>query len=323
MDDPILSPSEARFVIFPIRYEEIWSLYKKAQASFWTAEEVDLSKDIVDWRTKLSGDERKFVLHILAFFASSDGIVNENLVARFSTEVQIPEARCFYGFQIMMENVHSETYSLLLNAFVGDGPVLDRLLHSDSTAPYIRAKADWCLRWITDRVNSFPVRLVAFAAVEGIFFSSSFAGIFWLRKRGLLPGVGFSNELISRDEGLHTEFACLLHSLLLKKAEKTTIRTIIREAVQLEKKFSEDALQAPLIGMNANLMSSYIEFVADRLLQMLGLDAEFNATNPFPFMELISMDGKTNFFERRVSDYKVAAVNVGPTRTDATTNRLL
>jgi ribonucleoside-diphosphate reductase subunit M2 len=283
-------------------------MYKKAEASFWTAEEIDLSKDLHDWNKRLNDDERFFISHVLAFFAASDGIVNENLVERFSSEVQIPEARCFYGFQIMMENVHSETYSLLIDTYISEPKQRRYLFNAIDNIPCIRKKADWALRWISDKNSTFANRLVAFAAVEGIFFSGSFASIFWLKKRGLMPGLTFSNELISRDEGMHTDFACLLFSLLENKPTPESVRAIITEAVEIEQEFLSDALPCALLGMNATLMCQYIEFVADRLLLALGNVKVYHATNPFDFMENISLAGKTNFFEKRVGDYQKAGV---------------
>jgi len=283
-------------------------MYKKAEASFWTAEEMDLSKDLHDWDNRMTGPERHFVSHVLAFFAASDGIVNENLLERFSAEVQIAEARCFYGFQIMIENIHSETYSLLIDTYIREPEQRDYLFNAIETIPVVKKKAEWALRWINDRRAPFSVRLVAFAAVEGIFFSGSFASIFWLKKRGLMPGLSFSNELISRDEGLHTDFACLLFGHLKKRAHPDTVNKIITEAVAIEQDFLTDALPVSLIGMNARLMCQYIEFVADRLLVALGNSKHYNATNPFDFMENISLQGKSNFFERRVADYAKAGV---------------
>ncbi|KAF9217246.1 Ribonucleotide-diphosphate reductase (RNR), small subunit [Podila verticillata] len=307
-DEPILRPNPRRFVLFPIKFHEVWQMYKKAEASFWTAEEVDLSKDMHDWENKLSDDERYFISHILAFFAASDGIVNENLLERFSNEVQIPEARCFYGFQIMIENVHSEMYSLLIDTYVKESSQRDHLFDAIDTIPCIRKKAAWAMKWISDSNSTFAERLVAFAAVEGIFFSGSFASIFWLKKRGLMPGLTFSNELISRDEGLHTDFACLLFSLLRTRPDQKRVNAIIVEAVSIEQEFLTDALPVKLIGMNATLMKQYIEFVADRLLVALGNPKHYNVENPFDFMDLISLQGKTNFFEKRVSDYQKAGV---------------
>ncbi|KAI0776006.1 ribonucleotide reductase small subunit [Trametes elegans] len=307
--EPLLIESKRRFVLFPIQYHEIWQMYKKAEASFWTAEEMDLSKDLHDWNNRLNDDERHFISHVLAFFAASDGIVNENLVERFSNEVQAAEARCFYGFQIMMENIHSETYSLLIDTYIKDPKQREYLFDAIETIPCIKKKADWALRWITDKESAFSERLVAFAAVEGIFFSGSFASIFWLKKRGLMPGLTFSNELISRDEGMHTDFACLLFSHLKRRPHPEIVRQIITEAVEIEQEFLTDALPVALIGMNAKLMRQYIEFVADRLLVALGGEKVYNVTNPFDFMEMISLQGKTNFFEKRVSDYSKAGVN--------------
>ncbi|PHH73692.1 hypothetical protein CDD83_4688 [Cordyceps sp. RAO-2017] len=307
-DEPLLQENPQRFVLFPIKYHEIWQMYKKAEASFWTAEEIDLSKDLHDWNNRLNDDEKYFVSHILAFFAASDGIVNENLVERFSGEVQIPEARCFYGFQIMMENIHSETYSLLIDSYIKEHAQRTYLFNAIETIPCIRKKADWAIRWIQDKNSSFAQRLVAFAAVEGIFFSGAFASIFWLKKRGLMPGLTFSNELISRDEGLHTDFACLLHSHLNHRASKQVIHDIITDAVTIEQEFLTEALPCALLGMNATLMKQYIEFVADRLLVALGNEKVYKSSNPFDFMENISLGGKTNFFEKRVGDYQKAGV---------------
>ncbi|GAA5861256.1 hypothetical protein JCM5353_002551 [Sporobolomyces roseus] len=308
LDEPILKPNDKRFVLFPIQYHEIWGQYKRAEASFWTAEEMDLSKDLNHWDTKLKDDEKYFISHVLAFFAASDGIVNENLVERFGSEVQIAEARCFYGFQIMMENIHSEVYSLLIDTYVREPEERDKLFNAIETIPCIAKKADWALKWINDEQSVFGERLVAFAAVEGIFFSGSFASIFWLKKRGLMPGLTFSNELISRDEGLHTDFACLLFSHLERRPHPDTVERIIREAVEIEQEFLTDALPCRLIGMNSELMCQYIEFVADRLLVSLGNKKIYNKENPFDFMDMISMEGKTNFFEKRVSDYQKAGV---------------
>ncbi|KAI9840417.1 MAG: Ribonucleotide-diphosphate reductase (RNR), small subunit [Sclerophora amabilis] len=307
-DEPLLQENPHRFVLFPIKYHEVWQMYKKAEASFWTAEEIDLSKDLHDWNNRITDDERYFISHVLAFFAASDGIVNENLVERFSGEVQIPEARCFYGFQIMMENIHSETYSLLIDTYIKEPKQRTYLFDAIDTIPCIRKKADWALRWIADRNSTFAQRLVAFAAVEGIFFSGSFASIFWLKKRGLMPGLTFSNELISRDEGLHTDFACLLFSHLNNRPSKDAVEKVITEAVTIEQEFLVDALPCALLGMNSTLMKQYIEFVADRLLVALGNNKFYNSTNPFDFMESISLAGKTNFFEKRVGDYQKAGV---------------
>ncbi|KAJ7148574.1 ribonucleotide reductase small subunit [Mycena filopes] len=312
MEDPILTPTTKRFVLFPIQFPDIWEMYKKAQASFWTAEEIDLSQDVTDWTDKLNDDERHFVSHVLAFFAASDGIVNENLLERFSTDVQIAEARCFYGFQVMMENVHSEAYSTLIDTFVRDAVERSRLLDAVETIPCIQKKAAWALRWISDAESSFAQRLVAFAAVEGIFFSGSFAAIFWLKKRGLMPGLCFSNELISRDEGMHTDFACLLYSHLLQKPTADIIARIISEAVAIEQEFVTASLPVQLIGMNCELMRAYIAFVADRLLVALGQEKVYKVRNPFDFMDMILMEGKTNFFEKRVSEYARAHVALEP-----------
>lgn len=302
----LLEENKQRFVLFPIKHKEVWDMYKKAEASFWTAEEIDLSHDQVDW-DKLNDGERHFISHVLAFFAASDGIVNENLAVRFSNEVQIPEARCFYGFQIAMENIHSETYSLLIDTYIKDPVQKDKLFNAFETVPAVKKKADWALKWINN-TNSFAERLVAFAAVEGIFFSGSFCSIFWLKKRGLMPGLTFSNELISRDEGLHCDFACLLYSMLQEKLSEETIHKIIGDAVVIEKEFITEALPVNLIGMNADLMSKYIEFVADRSLTSLGYKKLYNTKNPFDWMELISLQGKTNFFEKRVAEYQKAGV---------------
>lgn len=306
-NEPLLKENKDRFVIFPIQHNDIWQFYKKHEASFWTAEEIDLSPDLVDWSTKLNDDERYFIKHVLAFFAASDGIVNENLAENFLHEVQYTEARFFYGFQIAIENIHSETYSLLIDTYIKDPIEKDKLFHAIDTMECVRKKADWALRWIDK--GSFAERLVAFAAVEGIFFSGSFCSIFWLKKRGLMPGLTFSNELISRDEGLHCDFACLLYTKhLLNKLPKKTIEKIITDAVEIEKEFVSDSLPVNLIGMNAKLMQQYIEFVADRLLVELGNEKIYNATNPFDFMEMISLQGKTNFFEKRVGEYQKAGV---------------
>lgn len=315
-NEPLLQENPHRFVLFPIKYHEIWQMYKKAEASFWTAEEIDLSKDLHDWHNRLNDDERYFISRVLAFFAASDGIVNENLLERFSGEVQIPEARCFYGFQIMIENIHSETYSLLIDTYIKEPKQRTYLFDAIDNIPCIRKKADWAIRWIQDKESTFGQRLVAFAAVEGIFFSGSFASIFWLKKRGLMPGLTFSNELISRDEGLHTDFACLLFSHLNHRPEPQIVEDVIVEAVAIEKEFLTDALPCALLGMNANLMCQYIEFVADRLLVALGNKKYFNATNPFDFMDNISLAGKTNFFEKRVGDYQKAGV-MASTKKDA------
>ena len=300
--DPLLSEDTKRYVIFPIQRDDVWAMYKKAEANFWTTEELDLSKDLKDFY-RLNDDEKYFLENILAFFAASDGIVNENLVERFCKDVQLLEAKFFYGFQIAMENIHSETYSLLIDTYVKDIEKKKNLFNAIETIPCICKKADWALKWIDDEKSTFGTRVIAFAAVEGIFFSGSFCSIFWLKKRGLMPGLCFANELISRDEGLHTEFAVLMHSMQRDKPSKETVLTIIKEAVELEKEFITESLPCNLIGMNMELMKQYIEYVSDRLLLMLGNEKEFNASNPFPWMELISVQGKTNFFEKRVGEY--------------------
>jgi ribonucleoside-diphosphate reductase beta chain len=305
--EPILAKSNDRFVLFPIQHDDIWKFYKKAEASFWTAEEIDLAQDLVDWNEKLNDDERYFIRHVLAFFAASDGIVNENLAENFLSEVQYTEAKFFYGFQITIENIHSETYSLLIDTLVKDDKDKHYLFNAIDNIPCVKKKADWALRWIDE--GSFAERLIAFAAVEGIFFSGSFCSIFWLKKRGLMPGLSFSNELISRDEGLHCDFACLLYNHHLQnKLSKETVTKIITDAVEIEKEFVTDAIPVKLIGMNADLMKQYIEFVADRLLAELGCDRVYNSSNPFDFMDMISIQGKTNFFEKRVAEYQKAGV---------------
>lgn len=301
----LLQENKDRFVILPINYPKIWEYYKKHEASFWTAEEIDLSSDMKDWESMNDG-ERHFISHVLAFFAASDGIVNENLAVNFMSEVQLPEARCFYGFQIMMENIHSETYALLIDTYIKNPEEKHKLFHAIDTVPAVKKKAEWALRWIEN--GSFAERLVAFAAVEGIFFSGSFCSIFWMKKRGLMPGLTFSNELISRDEGLHCEFACLLYGMLQNKLSQEAVHGIIRDAVTIEKEFITEALPVDLIGMNARLMQQYIEFVADRWLRELGYTPLYNSSNPFDFMEMISLQGKTNFFEKRVGDYQKAGV---------------
>eukprot|EP01112_Ceratiomyxa_fruticulosa_P009982 TRINITY_DN261_c1_g1_i2.p1 TRINITY_DN261_c1_g1~~TRINITY_DN261_c1_g1_i2.p1 ORF type:complete len:336 (+),score=59.51 TRINITY_DN261_c1_g1_i2:330-1337(+) len=307
--EPILTENKQRFVLFPIKYPEVWKMYKKAEASFWTAEEIDLAADMNDWEKKLNDNERKFISHVLAFFAASDGIVNENLAMRFMNEVQIPEARCFYGFQIAIENVHSETYSLLIDTYIKDPVQKSHLFRAIDTIPCVQKKAEWALRW-TSSSASFAERLVAFAAVEGIFFSGSFCSIFWLKKRGLMTGLSFSNELISRDEGLHCDFACLLYSMLVNKLDKQVILKIICDAVDCEKEFITESLPVDLIGMNSKLMAQYIEFCADRLLVALGQEKVYNAANPFDWMELISLQRKTNFFENRVAEYQKPGVAI-------------
>lgn len=305
--EPLLKEDPNRFVLFPIKHNDIWEFYKKSEASFWTAEEIDLSADGPDWEQKLNDGERHFVSHVLAFFAASDGIVNENLAQNFLSDVQYAEAKCFYGFQIAMENIHSETYSLLIDTYIKNPTEKDRLLRAIDTIPCVRRKADWALKYIDN--GSFAEKLIAFAAVEGIFFSGSFCSIFWLKKRGLMPGLTFSNELISRDEGMHCDFACLLYNdHIINKLPQQSVIDIIKEAVSIEQEFVSDALPVSLIGMNAELMCQYIEFVADRLLISLGIPKQYNVQNPFDFMELISMQGKTNFFEKRVGEYQKAGV---------------
>jgi len=305
--EPILQSNDNRFVIFPIQHDDIWEWYKKMQACIWTAEEIDLHQDLNDWNNKLSDDERYFIKHVLAFFAASDGIVNENLAENFVNEVQYSEAKFFYGFQIMMENIHSETYSLLIDTYVKDNEEKDKLFRAIEVFPAIKKKADWALQWIES--DSFAERLIAFAAVEGIFFSGSFCSIFWLKKRGLLPGLTFSNELISRDEGMHCDFAVHLHNHhLINKVPKERIRAIIVDALNIEREFVTESLPVSLIGMNANLMTQYLEFVTDRLLVELECEKEYNTANPFDFMDMISLQGKTNFFEKRVGDYQKAGV---------------
>ncbi|KAK4426053.1 Ribonucleoside-diphosphate reductase small chain [Sesamum alatum] len=305
-EEPLLAPNPDRFCMFPIHYPQVWEMYKKAEASFWTAEEVDLSQDLRHWES-LTSDERHFIKHVLAFFAASDGIVLENLAGRFMKEVQISEARAFYGFQIAIENIHSEMYSLLLESYIKDSAEKSRLFRAIETVPCVEKKAKWAMRWI-DGAESFAERLIAFACVEGIFFSGSFCAIFWLKKRGLMPGLTFSNELISRDEGLHCDFACLLYSLLKMKLSEEKVKGIVADAVNIEREFVCDALPCALVGMNGVLMSQYIEFVADRLLNALGCGKLYHVQNPFDWMELISLQGKTNFFEKRVGEYQKASV---------------
>ncbi|MBK7359558.1 MAG: ribonucleotide-diphosphate reductase subunit beta [Saprospiraceae bacterium] len=308
--EPILVENPDRFVIFPIKHSDIWQFYKNSEASFWTAEEIDLSQDLEDWNHLLNDNEKHFIKHVLAFFAASDGIVNENLAENMVRMVQYPEAKFFYGFQIMMENIHSETYSLLIDTYIKDQTEKNYLFHAVENLECVRQKADWALRWIKN--GSFTEQLIAFAAVEGIFFSGSFCSIFWLKKRGLMPGLSFSNELISRDEGMHCDFACLLYNQhIVNKLPKETIEAIIKDAVEIEKHFITEAIPVALIGMNANLMCQYIEFVADRLLVALGNTKVYNSQNPFDFMEMISVQGKTNFFEKRVSEYQKSGVATG------------
>jgi len=310
MMEPILQENPNRFVVFPIQHHDLWEFYKKSEASFWTAEEIDLAADLVDWRSRLNDDERHFVKHVLAFFAASDGIVNENLAENFVKEVQYPEAKFFYGFQIMMENIHSETYSLLIDTYITDPEEKMHLFRAIDTIPAVAKKAEWALRWIKN--STFQERLIAFAAVEGIFFSGSFCSIFWLKKRGLMPGLSFSNELISRDEGSHTDFAVHLHNNhVVNKVSEERIKEIILSALEIEKEFIIEALPIKLIGMNSDLMKQYLEFVTDRLLSDLGCSKVFNSTNPFDFMVNIALNGKTNFFEKRVGEYQKAGVKSG------------
>ncbi len=304
--EPLLEENPNRFVVFPIKDHDVWGLYKKMFDCMWRAEEIDLSKDMTHWN-KLSDNERHFIKMILAFFAASDGIVIENLGMRFLSEIQLPEARAAYGFQLMIENVHSETYSLLIDTYIKDDSEKKTLFEAIDNFPCIKKKADWAIKWINDKRSSFAARLVAFACVEGIFFSGSFCSIYWLKKRGLMPGLTFSNELISRDEGMHTDLAVMLFHKLNKKLNKQKIKEIVKEAVEIEKEFICDALPCRLIGMNSKLMSQYIEFVADRLLVQLGCAKEYKSENPFDFMEMISLEGKTNFFEKRVSDYSLSS----------------
>eukprot|EP00039_Didymoeca_costata_P023496 m.7327 g.7327 ORF g.7327 m.7327 type:complete len:367 (-) comp3695_c0_seq1:502-1602(-) len=307
--EPLLQDNPRRFVILPIEYPEVWAMYKKAEASIWTVEEVDLSKDMEHWKN-LNSNEQHFIKHVLAFFAASDGIVNENLVDRFMSEVQMTEARCFYGFQVMIENIHSEMYSRLIEAYVSDKTEQSKLFNAIETMPAIKRKAEWAMRWTAHEKASFGERVIAFAAVEGIFFSGSFCSIFWLKNKGLMPGLTFSNELISRDEGLHTDFACLMYSMLNKKPSKERVLGIIMDAVEIEIQFVTEALPVSLLGMNANLMTDYIKFVADVLLVNLEVGKVYNVENPFQFMESISLTGKTNFFERRVGEYRKSGVGI-------------
>ena len=304
--EPLLTENEDRYVMFPLTDKSIWDMYKKQMDCFWRAEEIDLSQDLNDWK-KLNDGEKHFIKMVLAFFAASDGIVLENLGMRFLSEVQLPEARAAYGFQLAMENIHSETYSLLIDTYIKDDREKNELFKALNNFPCIKKKADWAIKWINDKRSNFATRLLAFACVEGIFFSGSFCAIYWLKKRGLMPGLTFSNELISRDEGMHTDFAVLLYSKLNKKTKKSKVYELIKEAVSIEKEFICDALPCKLIGMNQKLMKQYIEFVADRLVVQLGYPKIFNSSNPFDFMEMISLDGKTNFFEKRVGDYSLAS----------------
>ena len=305
-NEPLLCENEDRYVMFPIQDNDIWQMYKKQEDCFWRVEEIDLSKDIGDWNS-LTKNEKHFVKMILAFFAASDGIVLENLGMRFMSEVQLAEARAFYGFQIMMENIHSITYSTLIDTYINDTEEKTTLFKALNNFPCIKKKGDWAIKWINDKRSSFATRLIAFACVEGIFFSGAFCSIFWLKKRGLMPGLTFSNELISRDEALHTEFAVLLYSKMKNKLNKKRVYEIIKEAVEIEKEFICEALPCRLIGMNATLMAEYIEFVADRLVVQLGYDKIYDAKNPFDFMEMISMEKKTNFFESRVGEYSLSS----------------
>jgi ribonucleotide reductase beta subunit family protein with ferritin-like domain len=307
--EPVIEENNNRFVLFPIKHPLVWNMYKKAEASFWTAEEIDLQSDLKDWE-KLTHNEKHFIKNVLAFFAASDGIVNENLALNFCNEVKIPEARCFYGFQMMIENIHSEVYSLLIDTYIRDTSEKYRILNALDTIPCVAKKANWALRW-TDRSRAtFAERVVAFSVVEGIFFSGSFCAIFWLKKRGIMPGLSFSNELISRDEGLHCDFACMMYSMLLNKLTDEQVHAIVDEAVTIEKEFVSDALPVELIGMNSTLMCQYIQFCADRLLMSLGHPKLYNTHNPFDWMNLISLQGKTNFFEKRVAEYSKSGVGV-------------
>jgi len=314
-NEPLLNTVDNRFVLFPIKYDEIWKMYKKSEGSFWTTEEIDLSKDLKDWAT-LNENEKHFIKYVLGFFAGSDGIVMENLALRFMREIKIPEARCFYSFQMMMENIHSETYSLLIDTYVKNGAEKKMLFEAIDTIPCVGQKAQWAMKWIENDTASFASRLIGFAAVEGIFFSGSFCAIFWLKKRGLMPGLTFSNELISRDEGMHTDFACLLYSMLTNRLETERVHEIIMEAVAIEKQFITESLPCYLIGMNATMMAQYIEYVADRLLVQLGYPKIWKSANPFDFMEMISMGGKTNFFEKRVSEYSKAHIQLSSTPSE-------
>ena len=307
MKEPLLSENENRFVLYPIEHQDIWEFYKKEEASFWTAEEIDLAPDLEDWQNKLTSNEQHFIKHVLAFFAASDGIVNENLAENFLSQVQYTEAKFFYGYQIMMENIHSETYSLLIDTYISEEKEKAELFNALDTLDCVKKKAEWAFRWIDN--GSFIECLVAFAAVEGIFFSGSFAAIFWLRERGVMPGLCFANDLIARDEGLHCDFACMLYNNhIVNKLSVEQVTKIITDAVEIEKEFIIDALPVRLIGMNSELMAQYLEFVSDRLLVALNCPKIFNVSNPFPFMERISIQGKTNFFEKRVGDYQRAGV---------------
>ena len=315
MTELLLTPNPQRFVLFPIQHADVWAMYKKAMSCFWTTAEIDLGNDVLHWESLKEG-ERHFISHVLAFFAASDGIVNENLAVNFMSEVQIPEVRAFYGFQIMMENIHSETYSIMIDTLIRDGDQKQHLFNSIETIPCVKKKADWALSWF-DPKRPFGERLVAFACVEGISFSGSFCSIYWLKKRNLMPGLCFSNELISRDEGLHCDFACLLFSMLEHKPSEATVQEIVRSAVEIEKEFVTDALPVELIGMNAAMMTDYVKCVADHLLVALGFKKIYNVSQPFPWMELISLTGKTNFFEKRVSEYAKAGVKASGESTSA------
>lgn len=314
----LLIPDDNRFVMFPIKYNDIWEMYKKQIDCFWRSEEIDLTKDLAHWDNSLNNDEKYFISMILAFFAASDGIVLENLASRFMKDVQVSEARAFYGFQIAMENIHSETYSLLIETYIKNAEEKDRLFNAIENFPCIKKKSDWAQKWIHDNRSSFATRLVAFACVEGIFFSGAFCSIYWLKKRGLMPGLTFSNELISRDEALHCEFAILLYSKLQNKLKKSKIHEIIKDAVEIETEFICEALTCRLIGMNSTMMTQYIQFVADRLSLQLGYDKIYNVTNPFDFMELISLEGKTNFFEKRNDSYALANKTVNDSTFELT-----
>lgn len=308
--EPFTAENNDRFVLFPLKEANIWDMYKKQVECFWTAEEIDFNQDLKDW-DKLTDNERHYIKHVLAFFAASDGIVTENLAVNMMKEITNPEARCFYGFQIAMENIHSETYSLLIDTYIKDEDEKDKLFNAIDHFPAVREKAEWAMKWMSRKNCTTAERLVAFAAVEGIFFSGSFCAIFWLKKRGLMPGLTFSNELISRDEGMHCEFACMMHEKLNYGCDKDTIKRIITEAVTIEQKFVTEALPVGLVGMNETLMKQYIEFVADFWLQQLGCEKVYNAENPFPWMDFINLQGKTNFFERRVGEYRKASINMG------------
>jgi len=316
--ETLLIPDDNRFVMFPIKYNDIWEMYKKQIDCFWRSEEIDLTKDLTHWDNSLNNDEKYFISMILAFFAASDGIVLENLASRFMKDVQVSEARAFYGFQIAMENIHSETYSLLIETYIKNAEEKDRLFNAIENFPCIKKKSDWAQKWIHDNRSSFATRLVAFACVEGIFFSGAFCSIYWLKKRGLMPGLTFSNELISRDEALHCEFAILLYSKLQNKLKKSKIHEIIKDAVEIESEFICEALTCRLIGMNSTMMTQYIQFVADRLSLQLGYDKIYNVTNPFDFMELISLEGKTNFFEKRNDSYALANKTVNDSTFELT-----